>query len=243
MWFRIKKLIRNIVKAFGYEIFRYYPCTGIKYRVKRFLNFHNIDLVIDVGANTGQYAKGLRKLGYKGKIISFEPLSSPYSELLSASAKDNLWEIAPRYALGDREGEIGINISENSVSSSILPILQSHVEALPASKYVNKETVRLRTLDSFLGDLITDEYKSILLKMDVQGYESFVLQGATQTLKLIKGLQLELSVVPLYENQKLFCEMIDDIEKLGFGLNTIIEGFKEPVTYNLLQIDCVFYKK
>ncbi|MDJ0524424.1 MAG: FkbM family methyltransferase [Microcystis sp. M53600_WE12] len=86
----------------------------------------SVDLVFDVGANIGQYAKLLRELGYSGRLVSLEPLSSAYSRLKAISKKDQLWEIAPQTAIGNQEGEIIINIAGNSYSSSALPMLDAH---------------------------------------------------------------------------------------------------------------------
>ncbi len=83
--------------------------------------------------NIGQYAKLLREFGYSGRIVSFEPLSSAYSQLKAVSKKDPLWEIAPQAAIGNQEGEIIINIAGNSYSSSALPMLDAHLESAPES--------------------------------------------------------------------------------------------------------------
>ena len=90
------------------------------------LRHSHIDLVIDIGANEGQFAKELRAGGYSGRIVSFEPLSAAHRRLLQESNRDSAWHVHPRCALGDRLGEIELNISGNSVSSSILPMLASH---------------------------------------------------------------------------------------------------------------------
>jgi len=175
-----------------------------------------------------------------------EPLSSAYSRLKAISKKDQLWEIAPQTAIGNQEGEIIINIAGNSYSSSALPMLDAHWESAPESAYSGSETVKLSRLDTIAKDYIKSETKSIFLKIDVQGLEKQVLEGATailpSILPLVKGIKLELSLVPLYEGQVLFKEMIDIVEKLGYELYGIEPGFTAEKTGRMLQMDGIFFK-
>ncbi len=238
----IKKTIKKLSRSLGIDLKRYNIQTSEAAKMQRLLAYHNIDLVFDVGANIGQYAKLLRELGYSGRIVSFEPLSSAYSQLKAVSEKDPLWEIAPQTAIGNQEGEIVINIAGNSYSSSALPMLDAHLESAPESAYSGSETVKLSRLDTIAKDYIKSETKSIFLKIDVQGLEKQVLEGATAILPLVKGIKLELSLVPLYEGQVLFKEMIDIVEKLGYELYGIEPGFTAEKTGRMLQMDGIFFK-
>ena len=237
-----KKIIKKLSRSLGIDLKRYNIQTSEAAKMQRLLAYHNIDLVFDVGANIGQYAKLLRELGYSGRIVSFEPLSSAYSQLKAVSEKDPLWEIAPQTAIGNQEGEIIINIAGNSQSSSALPMLDAHLESAPESAYSGSETVKLSRLDTLAKDYIKSETKSIFLKIDVQGLEKQVLEGATAILPLVKGIKLELSLVPLYEGQVLFKEMIDIVEKLGYELYGIEPGFTAEKTGRMLQMDGIFFK-
>jgi len=237
-----KKTIKKLSRSLGVDLKRYNVQTSEAAKMQRLLAYHNIDLVFDVGANIGQYAKLLRELGYSGRIVSFEPLSSAYSQLKAVSKKEPLWEIAPQTAIGNQEGEIIINIAGNSQSSSALPMLDAHLESAPESAYSGSETVKLSRLDTIAKDYIKSETKSIFLKIDVQGLEKQVIEGATAILPLVKGIKLELSLVPLYEGQVLFKEMIDIIEKLGYELYGIEPGFTAEKTGRMLQMDGIFFK-
>ena len=237
-----KKVIKKLSRSLGIDLKRYNVQTSEAAKMQRLLAYHNIDLVFDVGANIGQYAKLLRELGYSGRIVSFEPLSSAYSQLKAVSKKEPLWEIAPQTAIGNQEGEIVINIAGNSYSSSALPMLDAHLESAPESAYSGSETVKLSRLDTIAKDYIKSETKSIFLKIDVQGLEKQVLEGATAILPLVKGIKLELSLVPLYEGQVLFKEMIDIVEKLGYELYGIEPGFTAEKTGRMLQMDGIFFK-
>lgn len=141
---RIRKLALN----FGIELNRYNPAQSQEARMARLLSYHAIDLVLDVGANTGGYGISLRETGFQGDILSFEPLEQAYAELTQAASTDASWHIAPRMALGAENGEIEINVAGNSVSSSILPMHETHVQAAPQSRYVGSQTVSLNRLDS-----------------------------------------------------------------------------------------------
>jgi FkbM family methyltransferase len=238
----VKKSLKKLFRKLGFEVKRYNLNTSQVALMETLLKYHHIDLIFDVGANCGQYASFLRDFGYEGKIVSFEPLSSAYSQLLTLSKKDNLWEIAPRSALGDQEGEITINIAGNSQSSSVLSMLDSHLQAAPESAYCGSEIVQLRRLDTLAKDYITKDTKSIFLKIDVQGFEKQVIEGAFQILPLVKGIQIEMSLVPLYDKQVLFEDMLEFMRQIGYELYTVIPNFADQKTGRLLQIDGIFFE-
>ena len=237
----MKSIVKTLANNLGYEIKKITLLNSSEKRMQKALLSHNIDIVLDVGANIGQYAKSLRKLKYAGKIISFEPLKQPYEELIRISQNDPLWEIAPRMAIGDKDSEIEINISANSYSSSIRNILDTHIISAPSSSYVGKELVRMARLDS-IGDSFINGYESVFLKIDTQGYESNVIEGATNFLNKVKGMQIELSLVPLYEEQVLFSDLLEKIYSLGYELYDITPVFLDQTSGRMLQVDGVFFK-
>lgn len=239
----IKNIVKFVARKFSIEVRRYSPENSDVARLQRIFNHHEIDLVLDVGANIGQYAKSLREIGYTGKIVSFEPLSSAHSKLIAASKKDPLWEIAPRTAIGNRDGDIKINIANNSCSSSALPMLDLHLNAAPESAYIDSEIVALHKLDSIAPRYIDGNAKSIYLKLDVQGFEMQVLEGAAGLLPKIKAVQLELSLVPLYEGEPLFRDMLDKLDQLGYDLYAVVPGFTDMKNGRLLQLDGIFFRR
>ncbi len=238
-----RKLIKKLLRNLGIEIKRYLPKRSEMARMQHFLAYHKIDLVLDVGANIGEYALLLRDLGYKGQIVSFEPLSKPHAQLVTASDRDRFWQAAPRMAIGDKDGEIIINISANDRSSSVLDVLEDHVDAAPNSAYVDSETVKLSSLDTIAPKYLLPEFSSVFLKIDVQGFERQVLAGATKILPQIKGIQIELSLVPLYQGQPHYLEMLEFLEQFGYELHAVIPGFTDPKTGRLLQMDGIFFRK
>ena len=205
------------------------------------LSEHDVNLVLDVGANTGQFVKLLREVGYKNRIVSFEPLKKEWHHLIKESKNDSLWDVAERAAIGNINDEIDINISNNSQSSSVLNMLEAHSNAAPESRFIGVECVPLRTLDSLALDYM-DSNTISFLKIDTQGYEDRVLEGAPKILEKIAGLQLELSLVPLYQDQSLYDELIEKLTNKGFNLWAITPVFIDQNSGRLLQFDATFFR-
>lgn len=237
----INKTIKKLFKKLGFDLTRYNPASSQNARILEFFLIYKIDTVLDVEANIGQFAIGLRESGYKGRIISFEPLSEAYSHLLINSKNDPNWIIAPRMAIGSEEGKKTINMSGNFVSSSILKMTNIHIKGAPESAYIGSEEIYINKLDNIWKTFFKNK-DNIFIKIDVQGYESQVLKGATSILSKIKGIQIELSLVPLYENQLLFRDMLDYITSLGFELWDILPGFRDKQSGKLLQFDGIFFR-
>jgi len=230
--------IKRIINPLNIDIVRY-PNVDLRRRRKLFRHY-GINKVLDVGANTGQYAQLIRKLGFNGKIISFEPLKSSFNELEKKASKDNNWT-ALNYGLGSKEEERILNISKNSYSSSILEITSKHVENAPLSSYFKKEIIKISTIDNLYEDLVSKD-DIILLKIDVQGFEKEVLEGTKQSLSKIKGLQVEMSITELYKGEMLFMEMINFLKSNGFELKSLENGFYNDKTGQLLQVDGIFFR-
>lgn len=238
----MKKMVKKILRQAGVDVVRITPRNSDPARLQMLLSYHHVDLVLDVGANIGQYGQSLREHGYEGRIVSFEPLSSAYVELARRSAEYSSWQIAPRMAIGRDQGEIEINIAGNSYSSSVLSMLDTHLDAAPHSGYIGKEAVLISTLDAVVPEYLKDA-QAVFLKIDTQGYESAVLDGAVATLKQhVVGLQLELSLLPLYEGQVTYLELIQRLCAQGYSLHAVLPGFSDPQTGRLLQMDGIFFR-
>jgi FkbM family methyltransferase len=158
----MKKFIDSELKKLGYQISKY-PGPDQKRRLKIVENYQ-INLLLDVGANYGAYSLGMRRLGYKNRIISFEPLNSAFQKLIKESASDPLWTIQ-NYALGNEPGKTKIHISDNSFSSSILDILPEHVSSAPESKYIGEQEIEIKTIDSIASAFVKKE-DNVMLKID-----------------------------------------------------------------------------
>jgi FkbM family methyltransferase len=213
--------LKNLAFRYGIEVHRYDPSHSSEARFFKMMENHGIDTVIDVGANDGEYGQFLRRRGYQGAIVSFEPLQDEHERLLGAAEGDRAWFVAPRMALGDENKEIDINVAGNSCSSSILPMNQRHELAAPDS---------------------IEQGRSILLKIDTQGFEMPVLRGAEELLQTLAGLQLELSLTQLYDGQVLYLDMLQWLRQRGFELWNVMPGFVEPASGRLLQFDGIFFR-
>ncbi len=206
-------------------------------RVARTLRAFGVATVLDVGANEGQYASLLRASGYDGTIVSYEPVRDAYERLERRAAKDASWS-AVRAGLGEVAGKAEINVSANSYSSSILPITDRHVALDPTSAYQRTEPVELRTVDDEMARLGLSP-ASVLLKIDTQGYEEPVLRGAAGTLARLAAVQLELSLVEVYDGQALAEDLTARITGTGFELWSLDPGISDAEG-RLLQYDALF---
>jgi FkbM family methyltransferase len=222
--------IQQVLTRLGYEIRRWGPV--------KLLQIEGVTLVLDVGANIGQYARRLRYGGYERRIVSFEPLSGAYAELSRHAVSDPAWD-AHRLALADNDGWAEINVSRKSTRSSLLEMCEHHVEIAPESAYVGKETAPTARLDSVWGDVVR-EGERVFLKMDVQGFELQVLHGAEAVIDGLHGVQSELSLVPLYAGAPSWREVVDWIEGRGFELAGLESAFMHRG--RALQVDAIFLR-
>ena len=216
-----------------------WPNKDIKRRVQ-LLNSFKINTVLDIGASIGQYGHYMRTFGYKGKIISFEPLREPYKKLQKMSAGDRNWTTVP-IALGDTDGEAEINVAGNSYSSSIMEMTTAHTDVAPHAAYVGKEKISISRLDTIFNDYYREEDR-VFMKIDTQGFEKNVLEGAERSLEKIIGIQVEMSLVPLYKGGMLMVDMIQYLNQKGFTLFALENGFSNKRSGQVLQADGLFFK-
>lgn len=238
----MKKLLKKIARYFGVEITRHRPTKSAQGQICKALDLAGINVVFDIGANEGQFARGIREHGFKGKIVSFEPLSSARKKMLALSNHDNHWHVHEQAAIGDQDGEIEIYIAGNSVSSSVLPMLESHSSAALGSAYVDTERVPISKLDSIAGQYLSSA-TNLFIKIDTQGFEWQVLEGGSQTLNQALGVLCELSLVPLYETQRLWLQIVERLDEEGFVFWAVQPGFTDPRTGQSLQMDGIFLRK
>lgn len=238
----LKEITKRIIRAAGWDLHRFVPSASAEAQLNRCLASLDIDTVFDVGANAGQFGAGIRSAGFGGEIISFEPLSQARQSLLKAAGQDSKWIVHPQAAIGDENGEIEINISGNSVSSSALTMLDSHSSAAANSAYVGKERVPIHRLDSVADQYLSDDSK-LLVKIDTQGYETQVINGGEMTIGKARGVLCEMSMVPLYEGQVLWEELVEQFKSIDFVLWALFKGFTDPRTGQTLQADGLFVKR
>ena len=233
--------IRQILHKLGVDLVYYKPEYDPAYSLVKLLEHSKTNLFVDIGANIGQTGVSLIEHGYSNHTVSFEPLTEAYKKLASEAANHKNWK-AINCAIGDKDGDIEINVSENLQSSSFLPMLPVHTNADPKSKYVGREKVKIYKLDTILPKY-TKKNQNVFIKMDAQGYTDKILTGAKRSLKKALGVQIEMSLVPLYKGEKTYKETLKKMEAMGFELYQLYPGFTDPSTGRLLQFDGVFLSK
>jgi len=199
-----------------------------------------IRTIIDIGANSGQFASKMRKLFPDARIISFEPLPDEFNKLNNRFKKDTFFE-SYNMAIGDVEETIQMFQNEFSASSSILEIDKIHITNFPETyktKVINVKSIRL---DDFLRNRSLD--KQILIKIDVQGFENKVINGGKEILNSADILIIEMSFYPLYKEQPLFHEIYTSLFEIGFVFQGIYDQLYSPIDRTILQADGIFTRK
>jgi len=199
-----------------------------------------IEKVYDVGAHDGGYGRQLRMHGYRGAIVSFEPLATAFEKLRKCANLDGNWEIK-RTALGRESGEAAINVSEHLTSSSFLGMSEVHKRASPGSSYQGVEIVSVARLDSLATPSEIIDSPS-WFKVDVQGFEKQVLDGSGLLLREFAAIELELSMVEVYEDGPLIEDVIAYLRSFGFSPCSFENVLVESTTARVLQVDCIFLR-
>jgi FkbM family methyltransferase len=238
----VKASVQRLVRRLGWEVRPITRANIEQQVVKEVLKLTGVKIVLDVGANTGQWGDLVFETGFDGKLISFEAIPSVHTALVAhAKRRGGSWEVAPCAALGSERGHVEFNISANTLSSSVLSMRREHEEAAPRSTYVDKQTVAVERLDELAPPLLPPE-GHLMIKIDTQGYELHVLKGASGLLHRVVAMQLELSLVPLYEGAPTFLEMVSYMQSIGFGIFNIVPVFKDYRTGRVLQVDGYFVR-
>ena len=238
---QLRSRVNDALRKLGWEAHRFEPAQSRHARRHAILTRGRIELLLDVGGNVGAWGQLVRRTGYTGRIVSFEPVAAAFQQLQRAAAGDPRWE-CHRLALGERDGEAEIAVSENLGSSSFLEIEQRHVDADPEARYVGRERVEVARLDSLLPELGGAD-EPIYLKLDVQGYEMKVLDGATDSLGRVQAIETEVNLVDLYAEQPALCELLGRLEPAGFELFALEPCFLDPRTGQMLEMDALLVRR
>lgn len=203
-----------------------------------FLIKRGVTLFLDVGANIGQTGRLIRRQGYEGRIVSFEPIAECFAKLEAATKADPLWD-AYHTALGAENGSVEIGVSENYVSSSIREATEELISIYEPIRYARHETIKVARLDS-LFDNIASHGDKIHLKIDTQGFERDVVAGAEKVLPLIDTVRMEVAVSEVYRGEMLVPEAILKMRDLGYVLIETWPAWRHPETGEVLQFDLLF---
>lgn len=229
--------INDLLRKFGVQLSAYGPSSPT-FQLRRAITDPRVAVLIDAGANTGQYAKSVRKLRKDLVIHSFEPQARAFAALRVAAAGDKAWHVN-HLGLGSEAASVAMNVSENDQCSSLLSVGDIHLAAAPESKVVGTEVVQIETLDT----LMQNELRQKFLKIDCQGFEAEIVKGAKEVLKSTLYVQMEASLVPLYDGAPTMAQLLDQMADRGFELITMVPGFSDRTNARLLQVDLVFLNR
>jgi FkbM family methyltransferase len=238
----LKRTLENLFAKFGLSLM---PNWRLKNRemvehLQELFEQLRIDCVLDVGANRGQYRDFLRgEVGYTGQIISFEPVSDLAKLLRDRAQSDRQWTICD-YALGDVETTATLNVTQGSQLSSFLQPAELPIGwTQPENVIVKKEAARIRRLDDCIGEIVGGwPNRRVYLKLDVQGFELQVAEGAQKSLSNIAALQSEVPLLSLYEGMADFSTSITHFRDRGFDVSGMFVVSRDGLM-RIIDFDCV----
>lgn len=215
-----------------------YLCTQ---HVTAMFRLYGVNCVLDVGANNGQYAKRLRKHGYQGRIVSFEPTAEAFARLSKAAERDPNWQVH-HCGLGRENTTAEIHVGWNTMNS-LLPASDYGRDRYKRFHTTRTEEIRIRRLDAVLDEALDgiDEPRPFL-KMDTQGYDLEVYAGAGERIADFVGLQSEVAMLRLYEGSPPMSEAVAAYEAGGFEITGMYPVTREAATGRVVEFDCVMMR-
>lgn len=231
----MKRIIQEILKRLGLQVLRY-PGYLDQDRIRQLIIKHfSINCVIDGGANEGQYGKLLRLFRYNGSINSFEPVPSIYATLAQNIKNDPLWK-AYCLGLGNKIEQVKINVAGKM--SSILPVSKKNDSI--EFNVAGNEVAEITRLDMIADSIGADLGDSVLLKLDLQGFELNALIGAGEYLQKIKVVEIEMQLWPLYDGAPDYRAVLEYLLQNGFLLWAVFPHGPHPITGRMSEIDAFF---
>lgn len=233
----------SLVSAALSSIGQYYRIPEIRH-LRQAIKTLDIDCIFDVGANEGQYARMLRRwVGFRGRIVSFEPNPAVLEKLQKAAHRDSLWTVEP-VALSSKDGTLSFNATNDSQFGSIEQPIESETSYLQSHLAVTQTIeVECRTLTSEFERLHAQfGFQRPMLKMDTQGHDLSVFRSGTSVVDKFVMLQSELSFFPFYQQVPLYDETIKEYEGHGFALSAVFPNNRGSFPI-LREMDCLMVNK
>jgi FkbM family methyltransferase len=200
------------------------------------------DPFVDCGANAGQFAMKCRQAGYKGRILSLEPLTAPFARLSSAAARDPLWSIA-QLAVGEENGTLELNLTPGQEElGSALDANPAMVDRFRGLSFVRHERARLCRLDGLLAERAEPLEARLFVKSDTQGYDLRVLRGLGARFEQVDGLLLEMSIRPLYTGMPSHWEMLEFVRRAEFEPFGFASGTRDTQG-GMIEYDALFRRR
>ena len=239
---------QKFLRALAYKLVPHVPVDWAHWFRNRVVLRHvfeklSINCILDVGANQGQYGTLLRRIGYSGWVISFEPVRASYEVLKAVAGKREPWRVFP-YALGSENERREINVAEETVFSSFLTPHEESQIRFQTNRVERKEEVDVRRLDSVLETCLKDiTSPRIYLKMDTQGFDLSVMEGAQGILPKISALQTEVSLHGIYHGMHGFVESISKFQAAGFEVIDFVTVNRDIDQLCAIEMDCIMSRK
>jgi FkbM family methyltransferase len=243
---RVHRLSRQLAVVSGRRLHRFEREKQlVRYlvyqHVATILRLYRVNCVIDVGANHGQYARRLRRAGYRGHIVSFEPVAETFARLEASSAADPRWTVH-RCALGREESVVTMHVVPGTLSS-VLPPTPFGSDRYQQLRDPTSEDVPVHRLDALLDEVtagIAD--RRLFLKLDTQGFDLEAFAGLGDRADELCGLQSEVAVMQIYEGMPMMPEAIATYEAAGFEITALYPVSRHSETGRVLEFDCVMVR-
>jgi FkbM family methyltransferase len=238
---------RRLMHRVGIDVSRWphRPEAGvIDWALSEVLESRGINCVIDVGGNRGLFARRLRGLGYRGRIVSFEPSPSVLPVIQAAADRDPDWTVRP-VALSSAHGQAELNLHKGPELDSLLEALPGVVDQVPIMASTGTATITLSTLeDEFPGIVAGIEEPRVLLKSDTQGYDAEVLRGAGAKglAPSVAAVLVELAAQPIYRGQPAMTTVMDLIMAGGFTPVAFEPFFQSSDGLRMVELDALFMR-
>lgn len=227
--------------AIGFEVIRTKRHPSLKSHLKKVIREYDINMVIDVGANYGQFARSLRKIGYRGSIHSFEPVGECFAHLEKLARRQPGWHLY-RLGVGSERATMDIHVSTSTDFSSLLSHNAFGQDRFKKISVKGTETIQVDTLDAILDDVLRAPDLRVLLKTDTQGFDLQVFEGLRKYRDRVSAIICEVSFLPIYEGMPSFDTSINTFLAAGFAVSGLY-----PVTrtkdLSLIEMDCVLVNR
>lgn len=233
-----------MMRSLGVDIIRYPARDSFRWELMRLLERLAINCVLDVGANHGQYAQLLRACGYRGDIVSFEPIPEVFASLRQSMAGDPRWHGHP-WALGEAETELEINVANGDAQASSFLTFNEEGPVRWGDEHRVARSVRVpvRRLDAVL-DQVTGHIESrrIYLKLDTQGFDLRVVAGAGARINEILALQTEIAAFHFYDGMTSMGDALNRYRDLGFAITGMYPVARKLDGLQVIEFDCMMMR-